>query len=59
MQRTPRALGTNRDMAHGNQRPTPSRDQSDRAVLRAAARETRQWQERLAKQRRAEQQARP
>lgn len=53
MQRRPRALGTNRDMAH-HVRKQSSSEMSDAALLRSAAREARAWQDRLMRARQAE-----
>lgn len=54
MRRRERAFGTNRDMAHSNQRPAGEQRISDRALVARARREAEQWQRRLEKDRRAE-----
>lgn len=55
MRRRERAFGTNRDMAHSNQKAGRHRELSDEALLRSARKDAAKWQDRLAKQRRAEQ----
>jgi len=54
MERKPRELGSNRQMAHHVARPERSREPSDRQLLAKAQRDAAKWQAALAKQRRAE-----
>lgn len=59
MQRRPREIGTNRDFAHSTERRRgPSREISDRALLREAKRAADRWQARLEQDRRLAQETR-